>query len=264
MRREPLAAAGAASGSRFDTAAKRTLDIVVAALALLLLAPVMLLVAAAVRVETPGPVLFAQQRLGRHGRPFRLFKFRKFPDRPAMPVGAAGDAAGGPAVTVHDDVRLTRVGRLLQRSKLDELPQFWNVLTGEMSLVGPRPESPRFAACYGDAYATLLAFRPGLFGPAQVLFRNESALFPPGRDPEEFYRAVLFPAKARLDLAYYRRASFVGDMAWLLRGGLAVLLPGSRGRRCDEVLAAVEERIRRIGGGAAAVPAAASGRRPRR
>ncbi|HYN39030.1 MAG TPA: sugar transferase [Rhodospirillales bacterium] len=236
---------------------KRALDVVVATAALVVLAPVMLLVAIAVRAETPGPVLFAQHRLGRYGRPFRLLKFRKFPHFPAT----RDPAAQGPAVTVHNDARLTGVGRLLQRSKLDELPQFWNVLTGTMSLVGPRPESPRFAGCYGDAYTGLLEHRPGLFGPAQVLFRNESALFPPDRDPEDFYRAVLFPAKARLDLAYYRTASVAGDIGWLLRGALAVLLPASRGMRCEEVLAAVEQRIRRQGssaGPASAAPASAA------
>jgi lipopolysaccharide/colanic/teichoic acid biosynthesis glycosyltransferase len=143
---------------------KRTFDIVAAATALLLLFPVMLLVVVAIRVETPGPVIFAQQRLGRHGRHFRLFKFRKFAD---------GPAEQGAAVTLHDDARLTRVGRLLQRSKLDELPQFWNVFIGDMSLIGPRPESPRFMDCFRDEYLGVLRYQPGLLGPTQVLFREE-------------------------------------------------------------------------------------------
>src|SRR5512144_3075126 len=126
---------------------KRTFDIVVAASALLMLSPVMLVVAAAIRTESPGPIIFAQRRLGRHGKPFRLYKFRKFPD---------GEAEDGAAVTVQGDARLTRVGRLLQQSKLDELPQFWNVLIGDMSLIGPRPESPRFMDCFRDEYLGVL------------------------------------------------------------------------------------------------------------
>jgi len=230
MRPERSAAAAA------NAALKRGVDVVVAASALIVLLPVMLLVAAAVRAETPGPVLFSQQRLGRYGRPFRLLKFRKFPD---------GPATQGPAVTVQGDARLTRVGRLLQQSKLDELPQFWNVLAGEMSLVGPRPESPRFTDCFREGYRALLQHRPGLFGPAQVLFRNESALFPAHGDPEEFYRRTLFPAKGRLDLAYYARANVLKDAAWLLRGVLTVFIPAFSGFRRDDVLEAAEEWIHR-------------------
>jgi lipopolysaccharide/colanic/teichoic acid biosynthesis glycosyltransferase len=218
----------------FDATAKRALDVIVAGSALLVLCPLMLLIAAAIRIETPGPVLFAQPRLGRHGKPFRLFKFRKFPD---------GPAERGPAVTLHGDARLTRVGRLLQESKLDELPQFWNVLIGEMSLVGPRPESLRFADCFSGSYRGVLHYQPGLFGPTQVLFRNESALFPANRDPEDYYREVLFPAKAGLDLAYYAKADLVQDVQWLLRGVLTVFIPSLSGFRGDNVLAAAQEWI---------------------
>jgi lipopolysaccharide/colanic/teichoic acid biosynthesis glycosyltransferase len=219
-----------------NAALKRALDIIVAGAALLVLSPLMLLIAAAIRIETPGPVLFAQPRLGRDGKPFRLFKFRKFPD---------GPAERGPAVTLHADARLTRVGRLLQESKLDELPQFWNVLTGDMTLVGPRPESPRFADCFGGSYRPVLRYRPGLFGPAQVLFRNESVLFPANRDPEDYYREVLFPAKARLDLAYYATADLAQDIEWLLRGVLTVFIPWLSGFRGDDVLGAAQEWIER-------------------
>jgi lipopolysaccharide/colanic/teichoic acid biosynthesis glycosyltransferase len=215
-----------------NAALKRALDIIVAGSALLVLSPLMLLIAAAIRIETPGPVLFAQTRLGRDGKPFRLFKFRKFPD---------GPAERGPAVTLQADARLTRVGRLLQESKLDELPQFWNVLTGDMTLVGPRPESVRFADCFSGSYRRVLRYRPGLFGPTQVLFRNESNLFPANRDPEEYYREALFPAKARLDLAYYTKADLVQDVQWLLRGILTVFIPSLSGFRGDDVLAAAQD-----------------------
>lgn len=210
---------------------KRMSDIVITAVALLVLSPIMLLVAAAIRAETPGPVIFAQLRLGQHGKPFRLFKFRKFPD---------GPAEQGLAVTLQDDVRLTRVGRLLQRSKLDELPQFWNVLIGDMSLVGPRPESPRFEDCFRDEYVRILRYQPGLFGPSQVLFRNESALFPENRDPEAYYRETLFPAKARLDLAYHPRANIFSDVKWLFRSAFVILLPPKSGFWSNDVLAVAE------------------------
>jgi lipopolysaccharide/colanic/teichoic acid biosynthesis glycosyltransferase len=211
---------------------KRTFDIVAAATALLVLFPVMLLVAAAIRAETPGPIIFAQRRLGQHGRPFRLFKFRKFPD---------GPAEQGSAVTLHEDARLTRVGRLLQRSKLDELPQLWNVLIGDMSLIGPRPESPRFRDCFRDEYLGVLRYQPGLLGPSQVLFRNESALFPKNLDPESYYRETLFPVKACLDLAYHAEANVVRDLQWLLRGAVVILFPSMSGSRSDDVLTAAEK-----------------------
>lgn len=223
-----------------NAALKRLFDIVVAASALLILSPIMLVVAVAIRADTPGPVFFAQPRLGLGGKPFRLLKFRKFPD---------GPAEQGPAVTLHQDARLTRVGKLLQESKLDELPQFWNVLIGEMSLIGPRPESMRFADCFRGEFREVLRHRGGMFGPTQVLFRNESALFPAARDPEEYYREVLFPAKARLDIAYYARADVMQDVVWLLRGVLVVLLPALSGFRNDHVLDAASEWIKRRNAG---------------
>ena len=221
---------------RANAVLKRTLDVVVAASALLVLSPIMLLVAAAIRVETPGPIFFAQRRLGQHGKPFRLLKYRKFPD---------GPAEQGPAVTLHEDARLTRVGRVLQQTKLDELPQFWNILIGDMSLVGPRPESPRFMDCFRDEYLGVLRYQPGLLGPSQVLFRNESALFPKNVDPEAYYRETLFPAKARLDLAYHAQANIVRDILWMLRGVFVVFFPSMSGSRTADVLAASQRWIER-------------------
>lgn len=183
-----------------------------AALALLLLSPLFLLIAAAIVAENRGPVFFSQARLGQHGTPFRLYKFRKF--------YADGRGSGG-ALTLSNDRRLTRVGRFLERTKLDELPQLWNILRGEMALVGPRPESLHFADCFDGPFLEVLDYRPGLFGPSQTLFRNESAMYPNMCDPELFYRTTLFPAKARIDLAYYRSRSAAGDVKWLLRSILA-------------------------------------------
>jgi lipopolysaccharide/colanic/teichoic acid biosynthesis glycosyltransferase len=199
-----------------EGAAIRGFDIVTALAGLLLLGVVIVLVGAAVWLEGGRPLIFSQTRLGRHGRRFRIHKFRKF--RPQETTG--------PKLTMEGDSRLTRVGRFIERTKLDELPQLWNVLVGEMSVVGPRPEVPEFADCYEQGGQRLLDFKPGIFGPAQVAFRNEGALFR-GSDVERFYRDVLFPAKARLDLAYYPHRSLAGDVAWICRGVLAVVRPAA-------------------------------------
>jgi lipopolysaccharide/colanic/teichoic acid biosynthesis glycosyltransferase len=191
----------------------RLVDICLAATILWCLAPVMLVVALALLLEGGRPILFSQVRLGYRGHPFRLLKFRKFrvTEHRNLPV------------TVANDPRLTRVGRFLERSKLDELPQLWNVLRGEMAMVGPRPETPNFADCYTEADRWLMEYRPGIFGPTQALFRNEARLYQPGHDPEQFYREVLFPAKARVDLAYYSSRTLARDMGWMLRGMMAVV-----------------------------------------
>jgi lipopolysaccharide/colanic/teichoic acid biosynthesis glycosyltransferase len=191
----------------------RLLDVVLAAAALLFLTPLIILVGAAIFVEGGRPIFFSQIRLGQGGRLFRLYKFRKFHER--GPVG-------GNALTVENDPRLTRVGWFLERTKLDELPQFWNILRGELSVVGPRPETPNFKDCFADGYRAVLDHKPGLFGPAQAVFRNEGALHR-GSDLEAFYRAVLFPGKARIDLAYYPTRTVMRDIGWIVACILAVL-----------------------------------------
>ena len=203
---------------RKTTAARRALDIIVALAALTLLAPLLLLISAAIVLETGRPIFFAQRRLGQCGRHFRLHKFRKF---------WTGPGAGGP-LTLRDDPRMTRVGNFLMKTKLDELPQLWNVLKGEMSLVGPRPETPDLIEFsdrdYVDpSYAAVLESRPGLFGPCQFYFRDESAFYDGVADPARFYREVLFPMKTTIDLAYYQRRSLVSDLGWILRGVMVVL-----------------------------------------
>ena len=118
---------------------------------------------------------------------------------------------------------MTAVGRVLRATKLDELPQFWNVIKGDMSIVGPRPESFAFADCFAGAPGHILNNKPGILGPSQVFFRNESALIPTDSDPCLFYRSVLFPAKARIDLEYYQRRTLLRDMGWIGWGTLAIL-----------------------------------------
>jgi lipopolysaccharide/colanic/teichoic acid biosynthesis glycosyltransferase len=201
-----------------DAGLRRAFDIVCAGLAAFALAPVMLIVTLALWFEGGTPILFSQLRLGQHGRPFRMYKFRKF--RPDC------DNHGCP-LTVERDDRLTAVGRILAASKLDELPQLWNVLRGDMSIVGPRPESLAFTNCFRNGFEQVQEHRPGLFGPCQVLFRHESKLYPAGIAAVEFYRQVLFPAKAEIDLAYFSRRTLVSDLGWILRG-VWMIAAGSR------------------------------------
>ena len=195
------------------SAARRVFDVAFALAGFLVLAGPIAVIAMAVCIESGRPVFFSQTRLGRRGRHFRLYKFRKF-HRDAD--------AGGRAVTVKDDSRLTRVGNFLERTKLNELPQLWNVLKGDMSMVGPRPETLNFADCFRDGYQRVLDYKPGIFGPSQVFFRNESALYPAGCDPHQFYRDILFPLKACIDLAYFPDRNMYSDIAWMFRGVLAV------------------------------------------
>lgn len=194
------ASQGAAPG---PLAARRLVDVAAALLGLCLLSPVLLLVSLAILVEGGRPILFSQLRIGRDGRPFRMYKFRKFHERAAP---------GGLALTLDGDPRMTRVGRLLQATKLDELPQLWNMLKGDMTIVGPRPESPDYADCYADAFAGLLAYQPGIFGPNQIIFRNESSIFSDIDDLDAFYRHVMFPLKASIDAEYFARRNAASDL----------------------------------------------------
>ena len=185
------------------------MDVVLALVGLILAAPLIGLIALAVRLDSPGRAIFSQERLGQHGRVFRMHKFRKFPD-------SWGDRGAG--VTVVRDARMTRLGRFLERSKFDEIPQLWNILKGEMSFVGPRPETLRFRNLFQGEFKRVHDFVPGIFGPNQVAFRNESQMYPPDRDPEAFYREELFPQKARQDMAYFSRSTAFSDSLWILRG----------------------------------------------
>lgn len=193
---------------------RRVLDIIFAVCVLALFSVLMALIALAIYLEGGGPVFFSQIRLGKSGQPFRLHKFRKFP---------ADSGRVGPAVTVRGDARMTAVGRILERTKLDELPQLWNILAGDMAVVGPRPESLAFAGCFARGYSGVLDFKPGIFGPCQVLFRNEGCLYEGGYEPEEYYSRVLFPLKAHADLAYFKTRSLRSDGWCIVHGTLAVL-----------------------------------------
>lgn len=192
----------------------RLVDILVAGFALLALAPAMLIIAAAIFLEMGRPIFFSQIRIGRNARPFRIYKFRKF---------CVDNDSAGPLLTVRNDPRMSRIGRLLERTKLDELPQFYNVLKGDMAMVGPRPDTAVAGDLLTGEFRALLSYKPGIFGPGQVALRNAGALYPPQVDATVFYREAIFPLKARLDLAYYPKRTIARDLLWMLRGVLAVL-----------------------------------------
>jgi lipopolysaccharide/colanic/teichoic acid biosynthesis glycosyltransferase len=189
--------------------AKRLFDVIVAAGALLLLAPLLLVVALAVRLDSPGPVFFRQERVGRGGVLFRIHKFRTMRvDAPAL----------GPQVTVGLDPRITRVGHWLRSRRIDELPQFIDVLLGRMSLVGPRPEVPRFVAHYPAALAAqVLAVRPGITDPAALAHLDEASLLAGSTDPERTYIDQVLPQKLAMQARYAASATLWSDLRVLGR-----------------------------------------------
>lgn len=189
--------------------AKRAFDIFASGSALLLCLLPMVLVALAVRLDTPGPVLFRQLRVGRYGRNFYILKFRTMVDRPSMP---------GHEITVHQDPRITRSGAFLRHWKLDELPQLWNVLRGDMSVVGPRPEVPRYVELYPQPQRDLvLSVRPGITDPASIKYRSEADMLAGADDPEQLYREVILPDKLAMAADYAAHVSLSGDLAIILR-----------------------------------------------
>ena len=189
--------------------AKRLFDLLGASLALLLLAPLLLAVAAAVRWDSVGPVFFRQERVGRRGVPFRIHKFC---------IMRADAAVLGPQVTLAHDARITRLSHWLRHYRIDELPQFIDVLLGRMSLVGPRPEVPRFVAHYpADLKARVLAVRPGITDPAALAHIDEAALLAGATDPERAYIEHILPHKLALQADYAARATLGSDLRVLVR-----------------------------------------------
>ena len=184
--------------------AKRLFDLLVAAAGLLLLLLPGVVVAAVIRLDSPGPVFFRQERVGRHGRVFRIHKLR------TMRVDAERQ---GLQLTVGDDARITRVGAWLRRTRLDELPQLIDVLRGDMSLVGPRPEVPRYVAAYPpELRAQVLSVRPGITDPASLRHLDEATLLARAADPEREYVEVILPAKLREAAAYAAQATLRTDL----------------------------------------------------
>jgi lipopolysaccharide/colanic/teichoic acid biosynthesis glycosyltransferase len=188
---------------------KRTFDLLLASLGLALLSPLLLLIALAIKLDSPGPVFYRQQRVGRHGQMFRIHKFRTM---------LHNERDAGPQITVGSDARITCVGAALRRHKLDELPQLIDVLQGTMSLVGPRPEVPRYVALYPpELRARVLSVRPGITDLASIAFRDESELLARAADPEREYVQVVMPRKLALAASYADAPSLAEDLRILWR-----------------------------------------------
>ena len=191
---------------------KRIFDLILATAGLLLTWPLLVFSFVAIKLDDGGPWLFRQIRIGRAGRPFQILKIRTM--RPH---------AAGPSVTARGDPRVTRVGHWLRQTKLDELPQLWNVLVGEMSMVGPRPEVPRYVEMYSPSQREVLRLRPGITDEASIEFRDEEKLLADAPEPEAFYIEHCIPRKIAINLAYARKASVARDIGVILRTLMALL-----------------------------------------
>lgn len=185
---------------------KRLFDLIVATAGLLALWPLFVAVALIIKIDSPGPVFFRQERVGRGFSTFTMLKFR------TMATGA-----DGPLLTAGEDPRITRVGHVLRRTKIDELPQLINVVKGEMSLVGPRPEVPRYVHMFRHEYESILRCRPGLTDPASLEYRDEAAVLAAADDPEQLYIAEVLPHKLALSRTYAEESSLWLDLRIILR-----------------------------------------------
>lgn len=205
---------------------KRLVDLGLATVALLLLAPLILGLMLWVRLDSRGPALFRQLRVGRGGASFRILKLRTMrPDAERI----------GPRVTGGNDNRITRVGRLLRKYKLDELPQLWNVFVGEMSFVGPRPEVPEYVELYpAGVREKVLSVRPGITDPASLQYFDESAVLAQHADFDKAYREIVLPKKLALYCEYVESRSLAGDLSLIGRTALAVMGLRSRGRETPD------------------------------
>jgi len=192
--------------------AKRTFDVIVSGVAIIALSPLLLVIALLVRFTSRGPVLYRATRSGRNGALFKLYKFRSM---------VANADKLGPGITAAGDRRITRVGRILRRTKLDELPQLFNVLRGDMSIVGPRPEDPRYVALYTAEQRRVLQFRPGITSLASIRYRNEAEALKT-QDWETVYIQQVMPEKLAIDLEYASRATLRLDLLIIARTFLAL------------------------------------------
>jgi lipopolysaccharide/colanic/teichoic acid biosynthesis glycosyltransferase len=203
---------GGGGAEALRVATKRAIDVSIAFCALVVLSPLFVVLAVVIVVDSRGPVFYRADRVGFRGQPLAMLKFRKM-----------HRTAAGAALTTADDDRLTRVGRWLARTKLDELPQLWHVLRGEMSLVGPRPESPGFVDRFREDYEVILTTRPGLTGYSQLAFAREGAILDPA-DPQGHYLDRLLPQKVGLDRMYASRLSTRRDIRILVATFMTIAL----------------------------------------
>jgi lipopolysaccharide/colanic/teichoic acid biosynthesis glycosyltransferase len=203
--------------SRLSQAIKRSFDFLVALAALLVVSPVLLVLALIIKLTSAGPVFYRGVRIGRHGVPFRIFKFRTM-------VSNAENLGG--SATAEDDPRITPIGRFIRRHKLDEFPQFMNVLLGDMSLVGPRPEVNKYVDMYSEEEKAILDIRPGITDWASIWNSNEAAVLEGSTDPEKTYEELIRPTKLALQLFYVRNQSLSVDVKILFHTFCKLLFEG--------------------------------------
>ena len=185
---------------------KRIFDVIASFFGLLILSPFLLVAGLLVKFSSEGPVLFTQERIGRNGIPFTIFKFRTmFVDH------------GGSSVSVRGEKRITPIGAVLRRFKIDEFPELWNILIGDMSFVGPRPDMPEYIARLQGEQREMLSLRPGLTSPASIKYAREEELLSLVPDPQKHFDEVIWPDKTRMNLEYIKRRTFIGDIVLILR-----------------------------------------------
>lgn len=197
---------------KIDT--KKIFDLVVAILSLILASPVMLICAILSKCQSPGPIFYRAQRVGLNSEFFSMYKFRT--------MVANADSIGD-GITAYHDERITRIGRFLRKTKLDELPQLFNVLRGEMSIIGPRPEAPEYVKFYTEKQRDVLKVRPGITGPSQIENRDEKEKLKRCDNPEKYYVNVLMPEKLEIDLQYVRNHCLKSDLKFLFETIIAIL-----------------------------------------
>lgn len=205
--------------------AKRIFDILFAGTTLLLSSPLFLLGSLLAKVQSTGPVFYKAKRVGKDGTIFEMYKFR------TMVVNADQIGIG---LTTHKDPRVTRIGRFLRFRKLDELPNLINVIKGEMSLIGPRPEAPKYVKYYTETQRQVLLVKPGITGPSQIANRNEEEKLAAQTDPEDYYITNLMPKKLELDLQYVATQGFISDIGWLIKTFWIVIFPSNGKKQINE------------------------------
>jgi len=185
---------------------KRVFDIMGSIFGIILFSPIILFIAGLIKLQMPGPIIFKQYRIGRFGKPFLLYKFRTM-----------SESHDGTSITIKGESRITIFGAKLREMKLDELPELWNILKGDMSFVGPRPDLPNYIDRLSENERQFLSIRPGLTSPASIKYSNEEKLLASVQDPYYFYDQIIWPDKVNLNLEYYRSRSFSGDILLIIK-----------------------------------------------
>lgn len=207
--------------NKWDNMLKRGFDILLSLFGLIFLCPFFLGIAILIKLDSKGPVFFRHVRIGKNSRPFQMLKFRTMMEAKHW---------AGPTLSPKNDPRVTSFGVILRRFKINELPQLINVLKGDMSFVGPRPEVPEFVRLYNSEQEKILSVRPGIVGPSQIRMRNEEELYPEGADPKEYYTKYILPKKLKIDLDYVNSQSFLIDLKYFLQG-IMITITGAITRR---------------------------------